>query len=55
MNFEKEVAENKLEMMRILKEAPQVGIYKDDDPSIFYDGFFKFFIDFLKAEIGPRG
>jgi hypothetical protein len=45
---------NKFKMLEILKKAPTVGVYKNEDPKN-WEGFFKFYVDFLNAEIGPRG
>ena len=42
-------------MIKLLKSAPLAGIYQGDNPKIFYEIFFPFYMDFLKAEIGPRG
>ena len=45
---------NKKEMLRIMKEAPVTGTYAGEDPADWHN-FFNFYMDFMKAEIGPRG
>ena len=41
-------------MLRIMKEAPVTGTYAGEDPADWHN-FFNFYMDFMKAEIGPRG
>ena len=54
MDLTKELRHNKEVMLDILEKSPKVGVYKGQTKED-WEIFFKFFIDFLKSEIGPRG
>lgn len=52
--FRKELSRNKKAMFDILKKGPKVGVYKGQTAEN-WEMFFKFYLDFLRSEIGPRG